>query len=196
MLKSNKLEVPNWNLKHFNMKKQTTELILHDDVIVSKIYFIRGEKVMLDRDLAGLYDVETKQLKRQVRRNVERFPEDFMFQLTQEEYENLRCQFGTLKHGEHAKYLPYAFTEQGVAMLSSVLNSPRAIRVNIQIIRIFTKMRQYMLTHKDILLKIEKLEKEVGLHDEKIQLIFNYLKQLLSPDKKPRNKIGYKKYEE
>jgi len=195
MLKSNKLEVPNWNLKHFNMKKQTTELILHNDIIASKIYFIRGEKVMLDGDLAELYGVTTGNLNLAVRRNIYRFPEDFMFQLSKEEFQNLILQFAISRWGGTRK-LPYAFTEQGVAMLSSVLNSKRAILVNIRIIRLFTKMRQYMLTHKDILLKIEKIEKEIDSHDEKIQLIFNYLKQLLSPDKKPRNKIGYKKHEE
>ena len=119
------------------------EMIVSDDVVISKIYYVRNQKVMLDEDLAELYEVETKQLKRQVRRNSDRFPEDFMFELTFKEYEGLRSQFGTLKgKGEHSKYVPMAFTEQGVAMLSSVLNSPRAIKVNIQIIRIFTRMRR------------------------------------------------------
>jgi phage regulator Rha-like protein len=119
-----------------------TKLITPDDTLVNKIYFIRGQKVMIDRDLAELYGVETKQLKRQVNRNIERFPADFMFELTKEEYLVLRCQTGTLKQGGHAKFLPYAFTEQGVAMLSSVLASKQAIAVNIQIIRVFTKMRE------------------------------------------------------
>src|SRR3984885_4808381 len=116
---------------------------------------------MIDRDLAELYDVETKQLKRQVRRNVDRFPEDFMFELTKEEFENLRSQIGTSSWGG-VRYMPMAFTEQGVAMLSSVLNSETAIRVNIRIIRVFTKLRELLLTHKDILLKLEKLERKVA----------------------------------
>ena len=115
---------------------------------------------MLDLDLSEMYDVDTKQLKRQVRRNIQRFPADFMFELSFQEYDALRSQFGTLKRGEHSKYVPMAFTEQGVAMLSSVLNSPTAIDVNIQIIRVFTKMRELILTHKDILIKLEQIEKK------------------------------------
>ncbi len=162
-----------------------------DEVILSKIYLIRNQKVMLDRNLAELYGVETRQLKRAVKRNIKRFPEDFMFEFTKEELENLRCQFGTLKRGEHSKYLPYAFTEQGVAMLSSVLNSDRAIMVNIQIIRIFTKMREIILTHKDVLLKVEQIEKKVINHDKKIQLVFEYLKKFITYQEKPPKKIGF-----
>ena len=165
--------------------------MLPDEIITSKIYLIRNEKVMLDFDLAELYNVETKNLNRAVKRNINRFPEDFMFQLTKQEVENLRFQIGTSSWGGQ-RYLPYAFTEQGVAMLSSVLNSDRAIAVNIQIIRIFTRMRQLMLTHKDILLKLEKMEKGFESHDKKIKLIFEYLKQLLSPTTEPRKQIGFK----
>ena len=141
------------------MPGEKSEVIVPEDVIMSKIYCIRDHKVMLDEDLAELYDVETKQLKRQVRRNMDRFPEDFMFELTREEFENLRCQIGSSSWGG-ARYIPMAFTEQGVAMLSSVLNSSRAIKVNIQIIRIFTRMRELLLTNKDILLRSE--ERRVG----------------------------------
>jgi phage regulator Rha-like protein len=124
---------------------------------MNKIYLIRDKKVMLDSDLAELYEVETKQLKRAVRRNIKRFPDDFMFELTENEFTNLRSQFGTSNWGG-VRYSPMAFTEQGVAMLSSVLNSERAIMVNIAIIRVFTKMRELLSTHKEILQKLERIE--------------------------------------
>lgn len=168
-----------------------TKSIVQDEVIVSKIYLIRGQKVMLDRDLAELYDVENKQLKRAVRRNIIRFPQDFMFELSKEEYHSLRSQFGTLKRGEHSKFRPYAFTEQGVAMLSGILNSERAILVNIQIMRMFTKMRQMLLTHKDLLLKVERLEQKFGTHDRAINVIFEHLKKLIQHEEKPGKKIGF-----
>jgi hypothetical protein len=166
-------------------------LSIADETILNKIYFVRGQKVMLDRDLAELYGVETGQLKRQVRRNIERFPADFMFEFSKDETENLRSQFGTSSWGGE-RYLPMAFTEQGVAMLSSVLNSKQAIEVNIRIIRIFTKMREVLSTHKDILLKLEQLERKVNKHDGDIHLIFEALKQLLNPKQPPRKKMGYK----
>jgi len=162
-----------------------------DDLILSKIYVVREQKVMLDFDLSIMYGVETKQLKRQVKRNEERFPPDFMFILTTQEYDVLRSQIGTLKRGEHSKYAPMVFTEQGVAQLSSVLHSPLAIKVNIQIIRIFTRMREMWLTHKDILLKLEELENKVTGHDQDIQTIFQYLKELLNPPQPPRRRIGF-----
>ncbi|MBK7122949.1 MAG: ORF6N domain-containing protein [Chitinophagaceae bacterium] len=155
---------------------------------MNKIYLIRRQKVMLDSDLSALYQVETRRLNEQVTRNKERFPEDFMFQLTVDEYENLISQFATSSWGGRRK-LPYAFTEQGVAMLSSVLNSPTAINVNIQIIRVFTKMRALLMTHKDMLLQMEKMEKKIGSHDEQIALIFGYLKKLLTPIQPPRQRI-------
>ena len=165
-----------------------------DEIISSKIYFIRQQKVMLDNDLAELYNVETKQLKRQVRRNIERFPEDFMFELTQNENEILRSQFGTLKRGEHSKYLPMAFTEQGVAMLSSVLNSPTSIKVNIQIIRVFTKIREVLTDTLSMKLEIEEIKKKLSNNTKNIELVFNYLDELI--DKKenlePRKEIGFK----
>ncbi|MEO5650133.1 MAG: ORF6N domain-containing protein [Ginsengibacter sp.] len=170
-----------------------------EDKIVNKIYWVRGFKVMLDFDLAKMYLVETKQLKRQVRRNIERFPHDFMFELTKEEYDALRSQFGTLKRGEHSKYLPMAFTEQGLAMLSSVLSSRMAIEVNIQIIRVFTKMRELLSSNKDILLKMEQLEKNMMRQDgklkkneEDVQIIFKALKQLIHPPQPPKERIGFK----
>ena len=135
------------------------------EIITSKIYLIRDQKVMLDRDLADLYGVETKQLKRAVRRHVKRFPEDFMFQLTKEEYLFLRGQFGTLKRGAHSKYLPMAFTEQGIAMLSSVLNSSQAIEVNIAIMRAFVQLRKMIGLHNELSRKLSDLEKKLGDHD-------------------------------
>jgi hypothetical protein len=154
--------------------------------IFSNFENLPASKVMLDYDLADMYAVETKQLKRQVRRNIERFPSDFLLELSFPEYDALRSQIGTLKRGEHSKYAPMAFTEQGVAMLSSVLNSPTAIQVNIQIIRVFTRIRELMLAQKDIFVKLEQIEKELlkqngrlDKHDEDIQVIFNVLKKLL-----------------
>jgi len=161
---------------------------------MSKIYEIRGEKVMIDRDLAELYGVETKYLKRQVRRNIERFPEDFMFQLNDDEFKEWRSQFVTSNSSDKMglRYAPYVFTEQGVAQLSSVLNSERAIAVNIQIIRLFTKMRKLLLTHKDLLLEMEEIRKKISGQDEKIELIFNYLKQFIKDQEAPRESIGFK----
>jgi hypothetical protein len=164
-----------------------------DVAITGRIHIIRGQKVMLDRDLAELYGVETKQLKRQVRRNLGRFPEDFMFELTKEEAEISRSQFGTLKQGENIKYLPMAFTEQGVAMLSSVLNSEQAILVNIHIIRVFSRMREVLLSHHEILQKLEQLEGRLTGHDEEIQAIFDHLTELVSPaTEQARKPIGFK----
>ena len=172
------------------MAKPVTSLI--DEKIINKIYLIRGKKVMLDFELAELYLVETKQLKRQVKRNPERFPGDFMFQLTTKEFENLRSQIGASSWGG-TRYLPMVFTEQVVAMLSSVLNSSTAIEVNIQIIRIFTKMKEMLLTNKDILLKLQKIETKLLAHDDDIKLIFDYLKKLLDPiPAAPRKRIGFK----
>lgn len=172
------------------MATAKTGFKITDDIITQKIYLVRGQKVMLDSDLSELYNVETKVLNQAVRRNLKRFPEDFMFQLTGEEFDNLRSQFVTSSWGGR-RYPPMAFTEQGVAMLSSVLKSDTAIEVNIQIIRVFTRMRQMIMTNKDILLKLEQLEKNVGKHGEEIELIFRYLKQLLDPPQPPRRRIGF-----
>jgi len=180
--------------------KEKNVLMVPEEVIMSKIYLIRGMKVMLDTDLAELYGVETKQLKRAVRRNEKRFPPDFMFELSQDELENLRSQFGTSSWGG-VRYPPMAFTEQGVAMLSSVLNSERAILVNIQIIRIFTKMREMLLAHKDIIEKLSRIERKLADHDDNILLIFEYLKQLeqdkqQQEDQANRRLIGFNRDED
>lgn len=177
------------------MPENSRTPVISDELVITKIYLIRGQKVMLDSDLSILYNVETKRLKEQVNRNKERFPEDFMFQLTRDEFEILRSQIATSSWGG-SRYLPFAFTEQGVAMLSSVLNSPTAIHVNIQIIRVFTKMRALLLTHKDILLQLEKIEKKIGSHDEQIALVFTYLKKLLNPPQPPRRRIGFRRKDE
>lgn len=176
---------------------------------MNKIYMIRGQKVMLDFDLAELYGVETRSLNQAVKRNDNRFPGDFMFRLSKSEWESLRSQIVTSSDKSNSSqivmsskkhrgsvYLPYVFTGQGVAMLSSVLKSETAIRVNIQIIRIFTRMREMIMTHKDILLQLEKIEKKLAGHDEDITLIFQYLKQLLNPPQPPRRKIGFKRKDE
>ncbi len=173
------------------MAKQKNELMIPDEVVINKIYLVRGYKVMLDEDLAELYAVETRRLNEQVKRNLDRFPDDFMFQVTQDEFENLKSQNATSSWGGRRK-LPFAFTEHGVLMLSSVLNSEQAIKVNIQIMRIFTKLREMLLTHKDILLKLEQIEHKLLQHDDEIQIIFDHIKQLLNPAQPKRNPIGFK----
>jgi hypothetical protein len=184
--------------KTYHMAKEIKSIALAEDAIISKIYLIRGHKVMIDRDLAELYGVETKQLKRQVRRNIDRFPGDFMFELSAEEFQEWRSQFGASKEGDKMglRYAPYVFTEQGVAMLSTVLNSERAIKVNIQIMRIYTKMREMLMTNLEILLKLEQMERKVSGHDDDIQLIFKYLKQLLNPPEEPRPRVGFRRKDE
>jgi len=166
-------------------------ITLSDEVIISKIYLVREHKVMLDGDLAELYQVETRRLNEQVKRNVARFPEDFMFQLTEKEWENLKSQNATSSWGGRRKK-PYAFTEHGVLMLSSVLNSERAIQVNVQIMRIYSRLRRMIMDHKDILLKIEMLEGKVIKHDENFKEVFDYLRELLNPKMEPMRKIGFK----
>ena len=155
--------------------------------IASKIYLIRNVKIMLDRDLAELYGVETKRLKEQVRRNIERFPEDFMFGLTKEELKNLRSQFATSSWGG-ARYSPMAFTEHGVLMLSSVLKSERAVQVNIQIMRTFTKLRSSLLDNKDLRRELKELKQ---ITEERFRIVFETLDQLLVIESKPKKKIGY-----
>ncbi|MBL1279483.1 MAG: ORF6N domain-containing protein [Fluviicola sp.] len=170
------------------MNKETTVL---PEQIMTKIYTIRGQKVMIDRDLAELYGVETKVLKQAVRRNIYRFPKDFMFELTKEEFYNLRSQIVTSSYGGN-RYLPMAFTEQGVAMLSSVLNSKEAIIVNIQIIRLFTKMKAVLSEHQELLSEIETIKQKTNSQDEKIEQIFNYLNQFVEKKTK-RKEMGYRK---
>ena len=165
-------------------------------LIENKIFIIRGQKVMLDFDLAEMYGVLTKALKQAVKRNIERFPEDFMFEMTEKELENWRSHFVTsnsLKMG--LRYKPFCFTEHGVLMLSSVLRSEQAVQVNIQLMRVYNKLKELLFLHKDILLKLEKLERATDKHDGEIQTIFAYIKKLIEQPK-PKEKtsrIGFKK---
>jgi len=171
-------------------EKQNKTSLVPQESIEDKILLIRGKKVMLDRDLALLYEVQTKALKQAVRRNSKRFPDDFMFELTTQEFENWRSQFVTSnKEKMGLRYKPMAFTEQGVAMLSSVLNSERAILVNIQIIRTFTKLREMLATHKDLQKKVVAME---GKYDKQFKIVFDAIKQLLEPPEKPKKRIGYR----
>ena len=178
----------------------TKDIAIPDEEVIRKIYRIRNYKVMLDIDLAELYQVETKRLNEQVKRHIERFPGDFMFQLNNEEWEALRSQFATSNQGRGGRrYAPLAFTEHGVLMLSSVLNSERAIQVNIQIMRIYSRLKEMIMDQKDILLKLDQLEKKLMKQDKKyskletdILIIFNTLKQLINPSNPPREKIGYR----
>jgi len=161
--------------------------IVSVETIAGKIHLIHGTKIMLDKDLATLYGVETKVLKQAVRRNIKRFPSDFMFELTKDEFQNLRSQIVTSSWGG-ARYIPMAFTEQGVAMLSSVLKSDRAIEVNIQIMRVFTKLRQMVLDNKELRKELEELKQ---ITDESFQIVFETLDQLINIENKPRKKIGF-----
>jgi len=155
------------------------------------ILLIRSHKVMLDSDLAALYEVETKVLNRAVQRNRDRFPEDFMFQLTPDEFSNLRCQFGTSSYWGGRRHRPYAFTEQGVAMLSSVLNSPRAVQVNIEIMRTFVKLRQMLASHEDLARKLAALEKK---YDAQFKVVFDAIRRLMTPQEPPKHRqIGFKR---
>jgi len=164
--------------------------VISREIIENKIYLIRGQKVMLDKDLAQLYEVSTKRLKEQVRRNLRRFPEDFCFELTWSEAEAAasRSHFATLKKGRNIKYLPFAFTEQGVAMLSSVLNSERAIEVNIQIMRVFVRIKEMISSHKDLARKMEELEKK---YDGQFRVVFEAIRRLMRDEEKPKTSIGF-----
>jgi len=166
--------------------------LLPDEIIGSKIYVIRNTKVMLDKDLAELYEVTTGNLNKAVKRNIKRFPQDFMFQITKEEFNNLIFQIGTSSWGG-TRSLPYAFTEQGVAMLSGVLSSDRAIFVNIQIMRIFSKMREMLIDNLSIRIEIEEIKKKLHSQDKNIELVFSYLDELIEKQEnpKPRRKIGF-----
>jgi len=162
------------------------------------MHLIRGQKVILDMDLAEMYGVETKRLNEQVKRNPSRFPSDFMFQLSAAEFKNLKSQFATSSWGGR-RQRPYAFTDYGALMLSSVLNSKKAIQVNLKIIRVYAKLREMLLKNKDLLLKLERIETKImsqenlsGKHEKEIQLIFRTLKQLIDPPPAPRKRIGFK----
>ncbi len=172
-------------------RMKETKMLIPTQLIENKILFIRGKKIILDRDIAGLYGVPTQRLNEQVKRNIKRFPEDFMFQLTKEEFQILKSHFATSSWGGTRK-LPYAFTEQGVAMLSSVLNSKRAIQVNIQIMRAFTRLREMLATHKELKEKIEAMEKK---YDQQFMVIFDAIKSLLETPVKKIGKIGFIKDE-
>lgn len=174
------------------------KLMLREENIATLIYFVRGEKVMLDSDLANLYGVETKVLKQAVKRNLGRFPDDFLFLLSKAESDTLWSQFVTIKRGrgQHSKYLPFAFTEQGVAMLSGVLKSKRAIEVNIAVMRTFVQIRHLLTGNKAIAQKIKGLEaltsKRFDEHDEKFRMIFEAIRQLIQQKNEPREPIGFK----
>lgn len=168
------------------------EVLIPEELIMNKIFFIRGQSVMLDSSLSELYSVETKQLKRQVKRNIERFPSDFMFELTNEEFEILRCQNGTSRWGG-IRYLPMAFTEYGVLMLSSVLSSDKAIQANIQIMRIFARIRKMLVENTDLRLEIERIKNSINNQNQNIELVFKYLDELIIDRESlaSRNPIGF-----
>jgi phage regulator Rha-like protein len=166
--------------------------VIPNEWIQKRIYLIRNQKVMIDSDLAELYGIETKILNKAVSRNVDRFPDDFMFPLTLEEWNSLRFHFGTSKTGRGGRrYLPFVFTEQGVAMLSSVLKSKRAVKVNIQIMRAFVMLREILSSHKELAHKLKELELKIETHDEQITAIFEAINQLISEPEKPKRKIGF-----
>jgi hypothetical protein len=168
--------------------------MISENDILDCIIRIRGKKVMIDRDLASIYGVTTKRLNEQVKRNLSRFPEDFVFQLNNEEKVELVANCDRFLMLRHSTTLPYAFTEHGAVMLACVLNSEKAIQANIQIVRVFTAIREMSLHNKDMLLKIEQIEQKIGMHDKEINVIFNTLKKMLEPKPIPkRNRIGFRK---
>jgi len=174
------------------MGKAIKPISVADEVILNKIYYIRKQKIMLDRDLAELYGVKSIRLREQVKRNIARFPSNFMFQLTKKEVEAMVSQNAIPSKQQLGGFLPYAFTEHGVLMLASVLKSDQALNVSIKVIEIFVKMREMIFTNKDTLLQMQKLEKKLTEHDNDIQLIFEALKKLLTPPQEPRPRIGFK----
>lgn len=175
-------------VNYLSKNKMREITLIPKEIIEHKIYIFRGKKTMVDSDLAELYGVKTKDLNKTVARNKDRFPEDFMFQLNKEEFEILRFQFGTSSYGGR-RYLPYVFTEQGVAMLSSVLNSKKAIQVNIQIIRTFYKLREMIVSNKELSRKIEDLERK---YDKRFRVIFENIKLMLREDNLPKREIGFR----
>lgn len=169
------------------------KVLIPSELIEKKILLLRGEKVMLDAGLAELYGVETKMLVRAVKRNMDRFPPDFMFQLDRAEFENMRFQFGTSSHWGGRRYLPYVFTEQGVAMLSSVLRSERAVHVNIEIMRAFVNLRRMLSSNAELARKLDALEKK---YDAQFRVVFDAIRELMRAPEKPRRKIGFKRESE
>jgi hypothetical protein len=181
------------------MNKNNKIIILPDEVIISKILFIRGQKVMIDRDLAELYEVETKVLKQAVRRNLDIFPEHFMFELTEDEFNNLRSQTVTSSWGGQ-RYLPFVFTEHGILQLANVIKSIQARKISIRIIEVFIKMREMLLSHKELFAELEQIKKQLSFHDDQFMLIFEYIKQFEEAkqqhlEQTNRKKIGYKSSE-
>jgi hypothetical protein len=174
------------------MTENTSHAIIPEEVIINKIFIIRGQKMMLDKDLAEMYGVKPIRLREQVKRNRERFPENFMIQLTEKEVDVMLSQNAIPSRKQLGGSLPYAFTEHGVLMLANVLKSDRALQTSIHIIEIFVKLREMAISHKDILLKFEQLEKKFIKHDGEIEIIFDALKELISPPAKEKNRIGYK----
>ncbi len=167
-------------------------MIVPEEVVMTKIFQIREQKVMLDRDLAELYDVKAIRLREQVRRNADRFPSNFMFQLTEKEVDAMVSQNAIPSKQHLGGALPLVFTEHGILMLANVLKSGKAIQMSIRIIEIFVKLREMLLTHQDLLLKMEAIEKRVGKHDKNLKQIFTYLKHLIEEEPKPRIEIGFK----
>ena len=178
------------------MPKKGAEIIIPDEVIINKIILIRGQKVLISNDLAQLYGVTTKRLNEQVKRNIKRFPQHFMFQLTEQEKDKVVAICDHLQNLKYSPYLPYVFTEYGTVMLANILNSDRAIQVSIRIVEIYIKIRENILNNKDIQLKMELLEKRVGSQDEKILLVFKYLEKFIDIQEKPRKRIGFKPNDE
>ncbi len=177
------------------MAKKELQALVIEQKILNRIYVIRNEKIMLDRDLAQLYGIETRVLKQAVKRNIDRFPKDFMFAMTVNEFKKWRENTAlNAADKQGLRYAPFCFTEQGVTMLSCILNSKTAIEVNLRVVRVFVKMREYALTHKEILLQLAKLEKEVKGNSKDIENIFMVLKELLEKQAKPlpRKRIGFK----
>lgn len=182
--------------KKYIMHDNQDSLLVPEEVIKDKIYLLRGQKVMLDKDLAILYGVKAIRLREQVKRNADRFPDRFIFQLTEEEVERMVSQNAIPSKQHLGGSLPFAFTEHGVLMLANVLKSSRAIQMSVRIIDVFVKIRELLLTHKDILLKLEQFERQMAQNSDDIQMIFNVLKELLNPLQEPRKQIGYKRKEE
>ena len=178
------------------MAKRIPELIIPDEVIMNKILLLRGKKVMISNDLAELYGVTPKRLNEQVKRNIKRFPKHFMFQLSEQEKDKVVAICDHLQNLKFSPYLLYVFTEHGTVMLANVLNSERAIQASVRIVEIYIKMREKILTNKELLLKMEQLEKRVGSQDEKIVTIFQYLKKFIEIKEKPRKQVGLKRKEE
>jgi len=179
------------------MRKEEIQVAISEEVIIRKIYSIRGKQVMLSQDLAELYDVETRVLNQQVKRNIGKFPERYMFQLTWEEYLRIKSQNLTLKRGQHVKYLPHAFTEHGILMLASVLKSERADKMNIMIIDTFIKLREILFSNKNVIHQLEKVQSRLEVHDNQILVILEYLKQFEQmkqeeAELKNRPRIGFK----